>query len=172
MKTYVIPLIAAASLLAGCNRSIQSVSEQFNALPPEVQKSARAQAPDAEISGVSKTTQNGADAYDITFDDHGTSHQMVVAPDGRVLSTDMPAKPAGTIQKLLTPTGAVGTQFSALPEKVQATIQSKSPNAEIANITKHDENGRVIYQVEFRDQGKNPTIQIAEDGTLVQDLQK
>ena len=40
------------------------------------------------------------------------------------------------------------------------------------SVTKHDDNGRVVYEIEFKDQAKNPTMQIAEDGTLVQDLQK
>ena len=82
------------------------------------------------------------------------------------------AKPAGTIERALTPTGAVGTKLSSLPLAAQKAIQSKAPNAEIANISRREKDGRVIYQVEFADQGKNPTIQVAEDGTLVQDLQK
>ena len=75
-------------------------------------------------------------------------------------------------QRLLTPTGATGTKFSALPEKAQKTIQAQAPNADIANISRSDKDGRVIYTVEFREPGKNPTIQVAEDGTLVQTLQK
>ena len=31
---------------------------------------------------------------------------------------------------------------------------------------------RVIYEVEFKEQGQNPTLQVAADGTLVQELQK
>ena len=30
----------------------------------------------------------------------------------------------------------------------------------------------MIYEVEFAERGKNPTIRVADDGTLVQDLQK
>ena len=82
------------------------------------------------------------------------------------------SKPANIIQKALTPTGAVGTKLSALPEAAQKTIQSKAPNAQIANISRSDKDGRAIYEVTFKDQGKNPTIKVAEDGTLVQDLQK
>ncbi len=172
MKTSIIALIAAAGLVAGCNRSIESASQDFNTLPPAVQTAVRAQAPNAEIASVSKTTDNGVDAYKIEFREEGKNSQMVVASDGRVLSSDLPTKPAGALKKMLTPTGAVGTQFSALPEKVQATIQKHAPASEIADISRHEDNGRVIYEVEFRDQGKNPTIRVADDGTLVQDLQK
>jgi uncharacterized membrane protein YkoI len=164
--------MAAAALFVGCNRSIESASQDFNALPPAVQKAVRAQAPQAEIASVSHKTENGQDAYQIEFRQEGKNSSMLVGADGRVLSSDLPSKPAGTIEKALTPTGAVGTQFSALPEKAQKTILAHAPQSEIVNISRHDDNGRVIYEVEFRDQGKNPTIKVADDGTLVQDLQK
>ena len=82
------------------------------------------------------------------------------------------ARPAGAIERALTPTGATGTKLSALPEKVQRTIQSTAPGAPIADISRHEKDGRVIYEVAFKDKGKNPTIQVADDGSLVQDLQK
>ena len=72
----------------------------------------------------------------------------------------------------MTPTGAVGTPLSALPEAVQKTVKEQAPNAPIADISREQDNGRTVYKVEFRDQGKNPTIKVAEDGTLVQSLQK
>ena len=171
MKSYVITLIAAAGLLVGCNRSVEKVSQDFNSLPPVVQKTVRAQAPNAEIASVNKTTRDGMDVYDIEFREPGKNPKITVGADGKLLSTEM-AKPAGTIERALTPTGAVGTKLSSLPLAAQKAIQSKAPNAEIANISRREKDGRVIYQVEFADQGKNPTIQVAEDGTLVQDLQK
>src|SRR5205085_2344985 len=131
----------------------------------------RAQAPQAEIMDVSKKTDNGMEVYEIQFREGDQSPKIVVAADGKLVTSDM-ARPAGAVQRLLTPTGATGTKFSALPEKAQKTIQAQAPNADIANISRSDKDGRVIYTVEFREPGKNPTIQVAEDGTLVQTLQK
>ena len=172
MKTYLVSLIAAASLLAGCNRSIETASQDFNALPPAVQKAVRAQAPNGEVAHINQKTENGMQVYEIEFREPGSNPKMLVTAEGRVISSDGTAKPAGALQKVLTPTGAVGTKLSALPEAAQKTIQSKAPDAEIADISRHERNGRVTYEVEFKDKGKNPTIEVAEDGTLVQDLQK
>lgn len=175
VKTYVAIAIAAAGLATGCNRSIEKASVDFNSLPTSVQKAVRSQAPDAEIASVSQTTENGVQAYKVEFRQEGKNSQMVVDNDGRILSSDFPTKPNGIVQdvqKALTPTGAVGTKFSALPEKVQATIREKAPNAQIADISRHEDNGRVYYEVSFEDQGKNPSIKVADDGTLIQDLQK
>lgn len=171
MKIHLITLLVASGLVVGCNRSIESASQNYNELPPAVQKTVRAQAPNGEIAKVSHKTENGMDAYEIEFREPGSNPKIIVAADGKLITTDM-AKPAGAVERALTPTGAVGTKLSALPEKAQKTIQEHSPNAEIADISRHESNGRVIYEVEFKDKGKNPTIRVAEDGTLVQDLQK
>jgi len=173
MKTTVITLLAAAGLLVGCKQSVENASQKFNELPPVVQKTVRATAPNAEIADVTKTTENGIDVYQIQYRQPGAdgNSKMIVGIDGKLLSGDM-ARPPGAVEKLLTPTGATGTKFSALPEKAQKTIKAQAPDAEIANISRSDKDGRVIYTIEFREPGKNPTIQVAEDGTLVQALQK
>jgi uncharacterized membrane protein YkoI len=177
IKIYLVTLAAAAGLVAGCNQSVESASADFNSLPPAVQKSVRSQAPSGDITSISKTTENGMDAYKVEFRNAGSDQKstMVVAMDGRVLNSDQPNTQNGVVQdvkKALTPTGAVGTPFSALPEKVQKTIQSHAPETEISNISRETDNGRTIYEVSFKDTGKNPSIKVADDGTLVQDLQK
>jgi hypothetical protein len=101
--------------------------------------------------------------------------KLVVSADGTILNSSGTSKTEGvlgTVDKALTPTGAVGTQFSALPASVQKSIQAHAPPTDIVDISRSEDNNRVIYKVEFKDQGKNPTIRIAEDGTLVQDLQR
>ena len=172
MKKYVITLVAASALVVGCNQGVESASQKFNELPPAVQKTVRAQAPNAEIADVTQKTENGTQVYQVELRNEGSPNSKVlVAADGTLVGSDL-AKPAGAVQRLLTPTGAVGTPLSALPETVQKTIKSHAPDAPIANISRKDDNGRAIYEVEFKEPDKNPTIRVAEDGTLVQGLQK
>jgi uncharacterized membrane protein YkoI len=172
MNRIAITLLAAAAVLTGCDhQNVEKASNDFNSLPPQVQKTARAEAPSAEVASVSKLSTNGMDAYKIEFREKGRNPSIIVGANGTLLSTEV-GKQAGMIDRLLTPTGSAGTPFSALPVAVQKTIQAQAPNAQVANISRHEENGRTIYEIEFKDQGKNPTIKIAEDGTLVQNLQK
>ncbi|HZR21641.1 MAG TPA: PepSY-like domain-containing protein [Verrucomicrobiae bacterium] len=172
MKKYAITLLAASALLAGCNQSVETASNKFNELPPAVQKTVRAQAPNGDIANVTTKSENGSQVYEVEFrNPNGPNSKVLVAADGTLVGSDM-TKPAGAVQKLLTPTGAVGTPLSALPEAAQKTIKSQAPDAPIAKISRHDVNGRTIYEVEFKDQGKNPTIKVADDGSLVQSLQK
>src|SRR2546421_8540623 len=118
MKTQFITLLAATGLLVGCNKSVESASQKFNELPPAVQKTVRAQAPNAEIADVSKTTQNGIEVYEVQFNEPGKNPKVVVAADGKLITSDV-ANPPGAIERMLTPTGATGTKLSALPEKAQ-----------------------------------------------------
>jgi uncharacterized membrane protein YkoI len=172
MNKYVVTLVGtAALLLVGCNQGVQTASQKFNELPPAVQKTVRAQAPNAEIADVSTKTENGTQVYEVELRGDGSNPKIVVAADGTLVNSDLP-KAAGSVQRLLTPTGAVGTPLSALPEAAQKTIQAHSMNTQITTISRHDQNGRVIYEVEFADKGKNPTLRVAEDGTLVQGLEK
>ena len=172
MKKYAITMMTAAGLLVGCNQSIEKASTKFNELPPAVQKTVRAQSPNGEIDAVTTTTDNGMQVYEVKFKQpDGSTPKVLVAMDGRLVSSDF-ARPAGAVERVLTPTGAVGTKFSALPEAAQKTIKAKAPNVQIADISRHEDNGRVYYTVEFEDKGKNPSIKVADDGTLIQDLQK
>jgi len=164
-------MVAASGLLLwGCSPSVESASQKFNELPPAVQKTVRAQAPNAEIADVSKKTDNGMDVYEVQFKEPGTNPKVIVAADGKLLNTDMP-KASGPVQRLLTPTGAVGTKLSALPEAAQKTIQAKAPNKQISDISRHEKDGRVFYEIEFKDGANTSIMEVAEDGTVVKELQ-
>ena len=74
------------------------------------------------------------------------------------------------------PSGTTGREakidLSALPTPVQKSLKAEVPNGVITDISRHEENGRTIYEFTIEDQGKNPTLRIAEDGTVVQSLKK
>jgi uncharacterized membrane protein YkoI len=164
-------MVAASGLLFwGCSRSVESASQKFNELPPAVQKTVRAQAPNAEIADVSHKTRDGMDVYEVEFSEPGKNPKLIVGSDGRLLNTDMP-RASGAVQRLLTPTGATGTKLSALPEAAQKAILSKAPNKPISDISRHEKDGRVFYEVEFNDAGNRSTMEVAEDGTIVRELQ-
>ncbi len=171
MKTY-IALIVAAGLFLGCGKtSVQPASQQFNELPAAVQKTARAQAPNAEIVNVASRTENGMQIYDIQFHTESGTPTVSVAADGKLVNSDF-AKTASGLERALASPGATGTKFSSLPEKAQKTIKQHAPDAEITDVTRQEKDGRVFYEVGFMDKGTKSTLRVAEDGQLIQDLQK
>jgi hypothetical protein len=166
-----ITLLLASGVLVGCNQNIETASNDFNSLPRPVQKTFRAQAPNGEIAKISKITTNGMEAFEVQFRERDRNPTIIVGTNGTRLSSEL-GEAAGTIPRTLTPTGATGTPFSALPEAAQKTILAQAPNAQIDSISRQEVNGRVVCEVKFKEEGKNPTIKVAEDGTLVQNLQK
>lgn len=72
---------------------------------------------------------------------------------------------------VLTGGPVTGTTLKDLPQSVKDTLKEKTPNAEVADIDKQSQGGRTIYRITFSEPGKNPTIYIAQDGSIVQNLQ-
>jgi uncharacterized membrane protein YkoI len=167
MKIYALGLAASLALFAGCNKSVESASQKFNELPAPVQKTVRTQYPNGEVADVSKKTENGMEVYEVSFREPGNNPKLMVAADGKLLNSDL-VKPAGAIDRALTPSGAVGTKLSALPEKAQSVIKAKAPDAEISDISRQEKDGKVIYAVSFKNKDRNPTLKVTDDGTLVQ----
>ena len=75
-------------------------------------------------------------------------------------------------QNVLTGGPVTGTRIKDLPQPVRDTLKQRVPSAEIADIDKKTENGRVVYKISFVEPGKNPSLYIAEDGTTVERPQK
>jgi len=63
-----------------------------------------------------------------------------------------------------------GTTINDLPQPVKNKLKELAPTAEIADIDKQTDGGRVIYRFTFSEPGRNPTMYIAEDGTIVQNM--
>ena len=167
MKTYIIALSAASLLMIGCNQNVETASREFNELPSAVQKTVRAHSPNGEISSVDKKEVDGQTVYEVKFAGEGTDRGIMVASDGRMLQSDTTKGAPGLLDRVVTGRGAVGTELSALPKAVQDTVREKAPNAVIADISRNEENGRVIYSIEFKDKGANPTLRVADDGQFI-----
>jgi hypothetical protein len=70
-------------------------------------------------------------------------------------------------QNVLTGGPVTGTTLADLPQAVKNTLRQRAPRAEIADIDQTTRDGRVVYEVSFIEQGKNPKLYISEDGQLL-----
>ncbi len=55
-----------------------------------------------------------------------------------------------------------------LPKKVMDTIKKRFPGAEITSAEKEKEDGKVVFDIELKHQGRKYEMDILEDGTLVE----
>jgi hypothetical protein len=54
-----------------------------------------------------------------------------------------------------------------IPKAVMNTLKAKFPRAKISKWTKETEDGKIVYDIEFRQHGRKAEADIAEDGTLL-----
>ena len=71
-------------------------------------------------------------------------------------------------QNVLTGGPVSGTRLKDLPQPVRESLKQKVATAEVADIDKQTQNGKVVYKISFSEPGKNPTLYISEDGQVVQ----
>ena len=73
-------------------------------------------------------------------------------------------------QNVLTGGPITGTRIKDLPAPVQRTLNDRSPSSEIADIDKTTKDGRMVYRIVFSEPGKNPTLFIADDGSIMEKM--
>ena len=71
-------------------------------------------------------------------------------------------------RNVLTGGPVTGTRIKDLPTAVQDTLKQRFADAEVADIDKQNRDGRTVYKISFMQPGKNPTIYVAEDGSMVE----
>jgi len=71
-------------------------------------------------------------------------------------------------RNVLTGGPVTGTRIADLPDSVSKRLKESVPNGEVADIDKQTMDGKTVYKISFAEPGKNPSIYIAEDGTVVQ----
>ena len=121
-KSIVIFLTAASLTLAGCSEksSVEKSSQRFNSLPPAVQRTVRAQAPEAEIASVKKKTRNDMTYYVIQFREPGTNPKITVAQNGALVTSDAEKMMGGTGPDSGTLTGRGAKGANSLPTALLA----------------------------------------------------
>ena len=172
IKHLTVLTVAAALLVACEQRSVEQASNEFNELPAAVQKTVRTQAPNAEIADVGQKTRDGITIYEIQFRDKERHPAMAVAADGTLMryeaGTAAMGKPGDLQGKVKgSVASSMQSQFSALPLGVQKAIEANAPKAEVVDIRRKEENGRVFYEVEYAGKDYKPVLHVAADGHIL-----
>ena len=130
-------------------------------VPEPVRKTIQMEAKGREIADIDRETWKGRTVYEVEFAQTGRNAQIHVAEDGTIVKDDRAGK---GLKGLF-----MGTQLEDTPPAVQATIKREAGTREIADIDKETRSGRTVYEVEFKQPGRNVELEIAEDGSIVRD---
>ena len=73
-------------------------------------------------------------------------------------------------QNVLTGGPVTGIRIKDLPAPVRKVLKEQAPTAEAADISTRTRDGRLIYRIVFSEPARNPTLYIAEDGSIMENL--
>jgi len=136
-------------------------------VPPAVRKTIEQHAAGRKVADIDRETWNSRPVFEVEYDQTGRNEQIYVAEDGTIVKQEGKVRTPETGEAIKGP--MIGTRFSDTPAAVQATIKREAHGAEIADIDKEKRDGHVLYEVEFKDPGRNREIHVAEDGSIVPD---
>lgn len=174
MKFSYILLLSGFTFATGCSRNnVEQASNDFNSLPAPVQQTVRARVPNGEITDVNKVNRDGTVAYEIQFRDSERHPAITVAQNGSLVKYDIGTAQGGTAGPTARERGSgSSSDLTALPLPVQEAIQQNAPKADVASITRTEQNGNFVYEVQFVGKSGNPTLVVQPDGKVIQPLQR
>ena len=173
------PPTAGARVSQGLSNLV--TDHRFEDLPPAVQKTVREQAAGQKIGDIDRETRTGRIVWEIEIEKQGRNTEIHVAEDGSLVDTGLlgrtePAPstaPAASGTAVGNPasgqTGRVfaGTSWEDLPPAVQQKAAQFGGKANVQDIDRESENGRAVYEIEFKREGRNLEIEFFEDGTIL-----
>jgi uncharacterized membrane protein YkoI len=132
--------------------------------PAAVQKTFQREANGAKIEDVEKEIENGKTTYeaDVTID--GKEYDITVAEDGTLLEKSLEEDDDEDDDKK---GEEVEVKLSDCPAAVQKTLKREANGASIDSVDKESKDGKTVYEVDVKIDGKNYEIKVAMDGTLI-----
>jgi uncharacterized membrane protein YkoI len=127
------------------------------------------------IRSIIRQVEDGRTVYIAEIErDNAINPRLRVSEYGELLPA--PAVTGGTDPTLLAldPTSPAPVRYDpapltveSLPKAVQETVRREARDRTVADIDREVSEGRTVYEVEFRAEGRNPQLHVAEDGSIV-----
>ena len=152
-------------------------------LPPAVQKTIREQSGGQKIADIDRETRTGRTVWEVEFEKDGRNTEIHVGEDGTLIpdtsllgrNDPAAARPADRTTAAGNPastqTGrsalAMGPRWEDLPPAIQQKAAQFGGKEKIADIDRETEDGKVVYEIEFKREGRNLEIEFGEDGSIV-----
>ena len=92
---------------------------------------------------------------------------LLVGCAGRPVTEPTPAPAASSHYPYTHPLSTPGARFGVLPPVVQNTVRSEAGTAEIVDVRKETNEGRVFYKISFRDASNFPPLFVGPDGSVL-----
>jgi uncharacterized membrane protein YkoI len=134
-------------------------------IPAAVKTTILAEANGATIQEIEMETEDGKAVYEAEVIIDGQEVDIVVAPDGTLLGKEMEDDDECDDDE-----EEIEEEISLdqVPEAVKTTMLKEADGAQIEEVVKETEDGKVVYEAEFEVDGQDVEIEVASDGTLLE----
>jgi uncharacterized membrane protein YkoI len=166
----------AVALLFTLGASAAEERLTLDQVPSPVREAIRSAEQKDPVKEIRRRVHDGQTVYEVEFErNNAPNPHLRLAEDGSVIRP-LPLTPAADTAW---PLSAEYPDLSALirspltldrlPAAVQEAVRSHSNGREIADIDEERWTGQTVYEIEFKERGRNPRIHVAADGTVVRD---
>jgi uncharacterized membrane protein YkoI len=135
-------------------------------VPTAVRTALLAQAQGGTISEIEMENENGQAVYEAEITLDGKEVEVKVAANGTVLGKEADDEDHDADEEN-EDEDEEQVSLAEVPTAVQATLVKEAAGAEIKEIEKEDEDGRVIYSADVLLNGQEVEFKVAPDGTLL-----
>jgi uncharacterized membrane protein YkoI len=140
-------------------------------VPAAVRATIENEAQGGTIEEIEVETEDGETVYEAEVIIDGREIEIEVAPDGTLLgkeTEDDEDDDDGEGDDDDEDEDEEEVSLDDVPAAVKATILKEAGDAEIEEVVKETEDGRIVYEAEFEADGKEIEIEVAENGDLLE----
>ena len=144
-----IALLAALALPNFAFGKEEDKPVKFEDLPAAVATAIKGAAGGAKLNTIVLGDEDGAPAYEATWDANGHKHEIAVAKDGSVLG----------LEEIIT--------LAEAPEAVRAAMTKEAGGNKMLEVEKVLEKGRTTYEVTLKKGKTKEAVSFSEDGKIL-----
>jgi uncharacterized membrane protein YkoI len=173
MNARLTILLSGAVLLVTAPLGAQS-EILLNQLPSPARQTLDRAAPNVPVNKITRHAADGRVFYLVELEqDKAINPSLRIAENGELLpEAPAPSRAEGPGSPLaLDPSTPAGydpvISLQHLSSAARQTVLREARGRPIATVDEKVRDGQTIYEVEFRSEGRNPRIRVAEDGSLL-----
>lgn len=150
IRRWMVPgvVLILMVVLNGC--AMFSKEVKLEDVPPAAQAVIQSHTSGGMIEEITCEKEEGKHLYKVEYKKDGREFELKVDDEGNVLEIEESMK------------------MEDLPPAVQETVKAESAGGKIKELVLETEKGKTFYEVEFKKDGKEYEVKIAEDGTVLE----
>ncbi|HTL28162.1 MAG TPA: PepSY-like domain-containing protein, partial [Tepidisphaeraceae bacterium] len=185
-RRWIVATALSLSLAAGAAIIVRAADEKeekegdeqkikLTEAPAAVQEALKKESNGAKIETIDKEMRDGKQVYEADAIVDGKNHEIIVDADGKVVSNklDEEGEEKGEKGEMKEKDGEhaekdeVKVPLEQVPAAVKATFAKESDGAEVKEVERETEKGKVAYETKVKIGNDEYEIKVAEDGKLL-----